>query len=311
VTERAFYCAANERYFPGAVALVNSLRRAGHAEPIHLLDCGLEPAHRELLEQEVTVLPGETASPPYLLKTVAPLAHPAETMVLIDVDMVVLRSLAPVTDGLAAGGGVAAFRNRTDRFIAEWGELLDLGPLERRRYVSSGFVAVGGDRGRAVLELWDDRQRRVDFERSWHAGDDPGYEFRFIDQDVLNAVLCARVAGVDLTALDARLAPTPPFDGLRERGASRELAYADGARPYLLHHFEQKPWLTRVRSNHYSLLLSELLLDGRGPLRLDPAELPLRLRRGYAAALDRAATDVALIPRGALRRLRERGGRAP
>jgi hypothetical protein len=308
MTERAFYCTVNERYFPGVVALVNSLRRAGHTEPIHLLDCGLAPAHRRLLESEVIVVEGDPQTPPYLLKTIAPLAHPAETMVLIDVDMAVLRTLEPVIDAVA-GGGVAAFRNPSDRFVAEWGELLDLGPLERRPYVSSGFVAAGGERGRAVLELWDDRQRRVDFQRSWHADDDARYAFRFIDQDVLNAVIAARVPGEELTALAARLAPTPPFDGLR----GRELAYADGTRPYLLHHFEHKPWLTRVRANHYSRLLTELLLDGEGPVRLEPAELPLRLRRGFAAGLDRAATDLALVPRGAVRRLRERGcgGMAP
>ena len=309
MSDRAFYCAANEAYFPGAVALVNSLRRAGHAEPIHLLDCGLDPAHRELLAGEATLIAAESETPPYLLKTIAPLARPARTMVLIDTDMIVLRSLDPVIEA-SAGGGVAAFRNVTDRFVAEWGELLDLGPLRRRPYVSSGFVAADGEPGRELLELWDDRQRRVDFRRSWHADDDPGYQFRFIDQDVLNAVIAATIPAERLTALEARLAPTPPFGGLRERGPRRELGYADGARPYLLHHFEHKPWLARVRTNPYSRLLAELLLDGEGPLRVDPAELPLRLRRGVAAALDRTATDLALLPPGALRRLRERAGRA-
>ena len=37
----AFYCVADERYFLGAVGLINSLRLVGHDEPIHLLDCGL------------------------------------------------------------------------------------------------------------------------------------------------------------------------------------------------------------------------------------------------------------------------------
>ncbi len=50
----AFYCISSDLYFPGAVALVNSLRLVGHTEPIFLLDCGLSDAHRELLATEVT-----------------------------------------------------------------------------------------------------------------------------------------------------------------------------------------------------------------------------------------------------------------
>ena len=44
----AFYCVADERYFLGAVGLINSLRLVGHTEPIFLLDCGLTAAQRRL-----------------------------------------------------------------------------------------------------------------------------------------------------------------------------------------------------------------------------------------------------------------------
>ena len=37
----AFYCVADERYFLGAVGMLNSLRLLGHAEPIYVLDCGV------------------------------------------------------------------------------------------------------------------------------------------------------------------------------------------------------------------------------------------------------------------------------
>jgi hypothetical protein len=304
----AFYCVSSELYFPGAVALINSLRRAGHTEPIHLLDCGLEPAHRELLAGEVDVVEAAGEIPPYLLKTVAPLARPAETMVLVDVDMIVTRSLAPLIER-ASQGDVVAVKDNRDRFVAEWGELLDLGPLERRPYVSSGLVVLGGERGAEVLRLWADRLPRADYERSWFAADAPGYPFRFIDQDVLNAVLCARVPPERLEVIEPRLAPTPPFDGLPGGGRGQDLAYADGARPYVLHHFHRKPWVARLHSNPYSRLLTELLLDGDGPLRLDPSELPLRLRRGPGGAIDRAATDLARIPAGIARRLRALPGR--
>ncbi len=52
----AFYCVADERYFLGAVGLINSLRLVGHTEPIFLLDCGLTAAQRELLEPQATLL---------------------------------------------------------------------------------------------------------------------------------------------------------------------------------------------------------------------------------------------------------------
>ena len=74
MTEVAFYCVAGERYFLGAVALVNSLRLVGHREPVFLLDCGLSDgparADRHRGDHRRDVEP----SPPRLLKTIAPLA---------------------------------------------------------------------------------------------------------------------------------------------------------------------------------------------------------------------------------------------
>ena len=75
----AFYCVADERYFLGAVGLINSLRLVGHTEPIFLLDCGLTAAQRELLaaaRRAASTRPSD--APPWLLKTVAPLARPAD-----------------------------------------------------------------------------------------------------------------------------------------------------------------------------------------------------------------------------------------
>src|SRR3712207_8323109 len=80
----AFYCVADERYFLGAVGLINSLRLVGHEEPIHLLDCGFTAEQRELLAPHVNLIAAESETPPWLLKTVAPLRHPADVIVLID-----------------------------------------------------------------------------------------------------------------------------------------------------------------------------------------------------------------------------------
>ncbi len=96
MTDTAFYCVSSEVYFPAAVGLVNSLRLTGHDEPIFLLDCGLTPEHRALLEPHVTVVDAPDDTPPYLLKTVAPRLYPARLQVLVDVDVVVTRSLGPL-----------------------------------------------------------------------------------------------------------------------------------------------------------------------------------------------------------------------
>jgi hypothetical protein len=287
----AFYSVCGAQYFLGAAAMINSLRLLGHTEPIYLLDFGLSPERRAFLGHEATIVPGPRDVPPWLLKTVAPLRHPADTAVLIDADMIVTRNLTPLLDR-AAGGGVVAFRNDRDHFVAEWGELLDLGPVRRQPYVSSGVVVLGGAERAEVLHLIDDRQRRVDVERGIFGRRDMDYPFLFPDQDVLNAVLSARVEPDRLTVLDQRLAPIPPFKGLRiESEAELRLSHPDGEAPYVLHHIARKPWLAAIRSNVYSRLLTRLLLGDDVALRVDPGEIPLRLRTGPAARAVRFAVD--------------------
>ncbi len=133
---------------------------------------------------------------------------------LIDVDMIVTRPLGELIER-ARSGGVVAFRNDRDRFVPEWGELLDLGPVRRQAYVSSGLVLLGAAAGAEALRLLDDRQGAVEFERTFYGSNDPDYPFRYPEQDVLNAVICARVAPERFVALDHRLAPNPPFRDLR------------------------------------------------------------------------------------------------
>ena len=284
----AFYCVADSRYFPGAVALIDSLRLLGHDEPVFVLDCGLEPAQRALLGAEATLLDAPEGTAPYLLKTVAPLARPAERVVLIDADIIVTRSLGPVLE-LADEHGVAAFRNDSDRFVAEWGSLLELGELTRRPYVSSSLVAFSGD-GLDALRLLDDRQRAVEFSQTFYGSNDERYPFRFPEQDVLNAILCAR--GRAAAALDHRLAPNQPFAGLRLTDERLlRCAYSDGTEPYVLHHYLEKPWLAPMYHGIYSRLFVRLVLGDDTAIRLDEGSLPLRMRSGLAARLERARVD--------------------
>jgi hypothetical protein len=292
LTPTAFYCVSDERFFLGAVGLINSLRLHGHREPIYLLDAGLTDAQRELLAPQATIVPAPTQTPPYLLKTVAPLAHPAEVMVLIDVDMIVTRPLGELIER-ARRGGVVAFRDGLDRFVPEWGELLDLGPARPGPYVCVGLVIAGGSPGKSLLAELERGQGAVEFERTFYGSNDPDYPFRYPEQDVLNAVLRSELEPADLLALDERLALTPPFEGAEVVDANRlHCAFADGSEPYVLHHHGPKPWLEALHQGAYSRLLQRALTGPDLAIRVASARLPLRLREGPLASLARALVDL-------------------
>jgi hypothetical protein len=313
MTPTAFYCVSDGRYFLGAVGLVNSLRLVGHSEPIYLLDCGLSDAQRELIAPHVTLVRDHSGTPPWLLKTIAPLAHPAEAMVLIDADMIVTRPLGELIER-ARAGALVAVRNDRDRFCEQWGELLGLGEVRRRPYVSSGLVVVERELGTEVLALMDRLQDRVDFDRTFWRRNESGYPFLYGDQDVLNGILAsARVADERLVALEHRLAPTPPFGRLRIADElTLRCRYRDRVEPFLLHNFFRKPWLVRMRSSVYSRLLTRVLLSPDATVRVPAAELPLRMRTGPLAAAARLAVDIGIgAPSYVHRRLfdRPRGGK--
>jgi hypothetical protein len=283
----AFYCVADERYFLGAVGLVNSLRLVGHAEPIHLLDCGLTGAQRELLGPEVGFVDGPRDAAPHVLKAIAPRARPAATMALIDADMIVTRPLTELFEQAAPGRAVAGDAE-LDRFCPEWGDLLGLGPVERRPYVSTGLVVLGGDLGREVVELVDERRDAVDWEQTFWRRNVADYPLVHADQDLINAVLAARAAPDQVIAFDPRLSPAPPFEGVRiadERTLRCETA--DGAEPYVIHHWLAKPWLEPTHDGVYSRLLRRLLSGDDVAVRVPDEAVPRWLRTGPLAGAER------------------------
>src|SRR5262249_59149004 len=96
---------------------------------------------------------------PVLLKWTAPRRRPADVMVLLDTDMVVVRSLEPLL-ALAADGKVVAFADLlADRFDEGWADVVGR-PVERRRYVNAGFVVLPGLRA-ARLERLEEIQERM------------------------------------------------------------------------------------------------------------------------------------------------------
>jgi hypothetical protein len=297
----AFYCATDARGFLGTVGLVNSLRRVGHDEPILILDCGLEHQQRALLEPHATVMPAPPDVHPALLKTVLPLARPADVMVLVDIDVIVLQHLGALLD-LAASGQFVTFENDQDRYFPEWGELLGLGTVPRRRYVASGHLILPGPASIPLLREFDEIVERVGLTGALTRGgipragapEDPLF---FTDMDIFNAVLAARIPDDRFTVLEYRLAPFPPFAGLTVHPERFECVDADGMQPFLLHHALSKPWLAAVRNSVYAELLSRLLLGDEHAIGVSRASVPLRLRAGRLARADRARAQAQAILR--------------
>jgi hypothetical protein len=215
-------------------------------------------------------------------------------MVLIDTDIVVTRPLSDLIER-ANGDRVVGFENDRPRFVPGWGGLLDLGEARPGPYVTSGLLALGGAAGRETLELVDHRQGRVDATRTvFGERPDPSYPFYYLEQDVLNAVLRTRVADDRLDVLPNRLVPNPPFAGVRlrdERAAT--VAYDGGTAPYALHHFGRKPWLEPVYHGLFSRLFARLLLGPDLAIRIPEEMVPLRMRSGVRARVERARVDVA------------------
>ena len=291
--ESAFYCVANARHFLGAVALVNSLRLNGHEEPIFVGDCGLAPAQRDFLAREATVLETEPAASAHLLKWCVPRRHPARVAVLLDADLIVTRSLAPLLDEGGAGRFAAFADPVSNRFHSEWEDLPGLGPIRRHRYANAGVIVLPSHRGDEILDLVERGQATMDVELTASRGGTSSYPFYFADQDVWNAVFGARLEPDELCVLPAQLAPHPPFAGLRLLSPTGlDCAYADGVRPFVLHHVARKPWLEATPHNLYARLMQRLLTAPDLPLRLDEHQVPRRFRDGPLGSAERGRVAI-------------------
>lgn len=292
MSDAGFYTVSNDAYFLGAVGLVNSLRLVGHEEPIHVLDCGLTADQRELLAPEANLVPGPRDVPGNLLKGIAPLRHPADAIALIDADIVVTRPLTELIER-GARGEVLAFGTGMDRFCPEWGPLLDLGDPEPRPYLCSALVFCGGPSGAEIVKLMDQHRGAVDWELTYWRRNVADYPLVHADQDLFNAVLTTRVEADRIAPLEGRLLAFPPFEGLRvldER--SLRCAYADGAEPFAVHHWNAKPWLESTHEGVYSRFLRRLLVGPDLAIRVPENEIPLRLRGGPLAYLERKRINV-------------------
>jgi hypothetical protein len=293
-----FYCVASDDHFVGLVGLLNSLRLTGNSATLFVADAGLTPAQRKRLEPHAVLVEIEEHRSPHLMKWAAPLIHPAEVSVLLDVDMIVTRSLDPL---------VAAARQRPlvfadplwHRFDERWGSLLGLGALRRGTYFNAGAIALPAQRAAELLPLVAAGQTQIDTGEMWINGGRSDQPFYFGDQDVWNAVFSARLPQDELLVFEQRLAVHPPFPRLRlYDDETLDCRYPDGAVPFFLHHVGRKPWLEQTRPNIYSRLLTRLLVGDDLTLRLDRSELPWRLRGRATGEAGRAYATTAASLKG-------------
>jgi hypothetical protein len=276
-----FCVVADATYYLGAVALLNSLRLSGHEEPFVVVDAGLSPSQRKAIAEHSEVVRGVVGQPGALMKWAGASSRAADPIVVLDADVVVVRSLEPLLERARRGDVVAFLDDQPDRHHEGWGAALGLGEVPRRPYVNAGFLALPGATAAAVLPLVELGQRRIRSEPTRASGGTRADPFYLPDQDVWNAVLAARVPPEHTVALPRRLAPFAPYPGVRLLDARLlDIGHEEGVRPFLLHQVGPKPWQRRLRPNVYSRLLARLLLGEDLTLRPDPRTVPYWLGEG-------------------------------
>ena len=202
-TDASFYTIADAGFFPGLVALLNSLRLTGNSGELVALDRGLTTAQRRLLEGHVSLveLPEAPAGSPILLKPYAGQVGASGTIFLIDSDMVVTRSLDEIA-ALARDGRICAFPDpmpHRGRWFAEWEQALELrAPLRRRTYLNAGFLALSTEHWPDLLARWWELCGRVPRDQHFARFEQP---FWAGDQDVLNAILASEIPEEALSEL--------------------------------------------------------------------------------------------------------------
>ncbi len=289
-----FYTVADERFFPAAVGLVNSLRLVGHDERVVLLDCGLTPHQREVLgsECELVAPPDPQRINPQLLKPFAHLLNPTGIVVILDSDLIVTRRLDPFLEAARNGRVCVYAYPEARRWFAEWEELFRLSaPPRRQPYVLSGFVAFSVERWPDLLRRWWESCQRIRSDPTTFYGAPDGPTAQ-ADQDALNALLMSEVPREGLFVL--REEALPSMEQLRRRVRLLEagtLSCSLDGRPVTFVHpsvkvkpFERQWWTDQGRSP-YPMFLRRLLAGPDVRVRVSEGDVPIWLQAGRRGAL--------------------------
>ena len=307
-----YYTVADRGFFPGTVAMLNSLRLTGHNGEIVVLDSGLTDDQRSRLDPHARLErpPSEGVEHQALLKPWVHKLHRDGVAVLIDSDLVVTASLGNLLAAAGEGKVCACWDhpNAIDRIFPEWVELFGLETAPRpRTYVNAGFVAIGGAVAPLLLRRWWEATERLT-ERQWIPdARDPAWDF---DQDTLNALLMSEFAEVELVDLPHDMALPPELYRTKVVDPQTLETTLDGRPVRFLHYTGgPKPWnrhgWTRSRRDAYTALLPRLLFGSDVTLSLDPVEVPLWLRPTAPGAAALSALNV--VNRG----MRAVGSRVP
>ncbi len=294
-----FFAIGDAAFFPGAVALINSLRLLGYEERIVLADCGFTPAQRDLLAPHATLVPLSRADVknPQQYKAFPYLLRPRGVVAIIDSDIIVTDRFDDMVDA-ARAGRVAAFPDPEDRrWFAAWEQVFALsGPPRKQTYVNSGFEVFSATHHPTLLERWWNACARIFPNPTIREGarrDDPTSQS---DQDALNALLMSEFPA-DAVALQRahREVFRWDFEKVRVLDETQLLCEFDGTRVAALHAVAgPKPWqhgarAEATRRNAYMRLLRRLLTGDDVAVRVRNADVPSWLRRSAAGELEFAA----------------------
>jgi hypothetical protein len=306
--DATFYTVSDAGFFPGSVALLNSLRLSGHREDLVVLDSGLTPEQRRRLAEHTIVVdrPAGLVDGPYFVKPYPFALGATGTVVLIDSDMIVARSLArPLA--LAAEGKICLFPDAAvdqGRWFAEWEQGFQLSaPLRHQTYLNAGFVALSVEHWPCFLERWSAACSLIPPDRHFTREDQL---FRDGDQDAINAILMSEIAASSIEKL-------PEWGELYADGydatitdEERLVCVRDGKEASILHHSGRpKVWQPTGRSRlsvpePYVRLLPRVLFGDDVVLRLDRRDVPWWVLPRTSSRLGVTAVDAFDKARGRL-----------
>ena len=306
-----FCTLADRHYFPGLVALVNSLRLMGHHEPIGILDLGLTAKQRGILAAECDIVPLPEGRPshPWLCEPLACTVLPAEVIIYLDADIIVTRPLDALIERARAGKIVACADTMSGRWFAEWESIFALSrPLRHETYVNVGFLALSARRFQSLLERWAEccallvgRPTVLDDRAAAHT------PVGFSSQDALNALLMSEQTPSDLdintSHTEVRTASLPDTE---VTDVAALACTFEGQPVAFLHHTgRRKPWDRDPRAvvpNAYLTCLRRLLTADDVALRLSPDVVPVWLRASLRGELSyRALLAINTASRATLR----------
>jgi hypothetical protein len=291
----AFYTVCNSSYFPGVVALLNSLRLTGHSERLFVLDVDLRPEQRMRLEDHCTLIPldAQDGINPLLLKGYPDAIGVDDVAVIIDSDVIVTGSLIPTIE-LARAGQICAYPDADDdRWFSEWQHLFSLAaPPRRQTYVNSGFIVFSTTHWPTLLGRWRELSEAIPTSATRAGGANKGTPFWDGDQDALNALLMSEVPAEAIHLLPRDEAPTHPRDRVvvTVQDERRLICTCRGTRTTLLHAAgNPKPWQVRrsavTHVDCFARLLPRVLFADDVVLRASKRDVPLGCRPGWMAWL--------------------------